>query len=276
MQGESGGTNPTRLASGGGKGGTQPARGSLEQSVGGSGGGVGGALVRAAATAASCRAPPAPLTSWTGMFMPAATSPSPVQTLAGITAKKLYLDYISLSRNLPTFGVQDKARAQIVVTWFDAMASQDETMTLNVKKKSLPENAAEGAGEEAVAAAHATRAAAASAQADVAAEKMVIAARLQGLVVARLVSAFDIGQQKIPRALQAKSELLCGALEAKIIELKKIGLTIDVSAAAFAQFRAAQHPAGGGSATSSSSNSRSSSSSSSAGEDQRPAKKHKA
>ena len=111
-------------------------------------------------------------------------------------------------------GRADKARAELVLVWFNAMANDDEKLLLKPTKAghAVPTDG----------------------------ERRRTVARLQRLVVTRLCEGFGTS---VPREL-GKGNLKATALENRVRELKDLGVKIVPSAAAFAAWRT-EHEQGG-------------------------------
>ena len=141
--------------------------------------------------------------------------PAPL-LLKDAVAGEYYRNCMARGGRLAGLGKQDKGRAELVMEWFSAMATQDEKLLLGPPKAghAIP---SEG-------------------------ERRRTAAVLQKLVVARLAAGFN---DAVPREL-GKGQLSASALENRVRQLKALKPPVPIvpTAAAFSLWRSAQEEAG--------------------------------
>lgn len=147
-----------------------------------------------------------------------AAEPKPaVMALSNAVAGDFYANCLARGGGLAGLSKQDKSRVELVLDWFNAMATNDEKLALKPAKAghAIP---SEG-------------------------ERRRIAARLQKLVIARLSEGFVAAGEKVPREL-GKGNLFATALENRVRELKGKGVEITPVANTFAAWRAAHEQIG--------------------------------
>ena len=129
--------------------------------------------------------------------------------LKDAVAGEFYANCMARGGSIAGLGKQDRARAELVMTWFNAMATDDEKLVLKPAKAghAIP---SEG-------------------------ERRRTTMRLHKLVVARLCDAFG---EKVPREL-GKGQLSATSLENRVRALKDLTppVVLTVTAAAFAKWR---------------------------------------
>jgi len=145
---------------------------------------------------------------------PSAGTPSPALTLSGVRAAELYMDVMERGGGRGGYADGDAYRVRLVMSWFNAMATQEERVFLTSR--------------------------------DFDGKRFRVVARLHELVVARLVKAFGV---ECPKKMKAQRfELGAGALEGRLKELKnRCGVTVVVDATEFQAFRK-EYEAGKGAA----------------------------
>lgn len=144
--------------------------------------------------------------------------PAPL-LLKDAVAGEFYRNCMARGGTPAGLGKQDKGRAELVMEWFSAMATQDEKLLLG------PPKAGHAIASEG--------------------DRRRTAAVLQKLVIARLAAGFNDAVTYVPREL-GKSQLSATALENRVRQLKALKPPVNIvpTAAAFSLWRSAQEEAG--------------------------------
>jgi hypothetical protein len=139
--------------------------------------------------------------------------PAPL-ALKGTPAGELYRNVLERGGQVPAgLGDGDRGRVRLLLSWFNAMASEDERKAL-LPTKAGCEKTTDG-------------------------EKRITTKRLHDLVVARFSEAFTAKGAPVPPNL-AKGLLPANGVEDRIRELKKIAVVVVPNSEAFRQWRAAR------------------------------------